>query len=116
MIQTFGAYKFMFNRLKQPLTITKHSQNGYDDAGYPIKTSQESLQVNEPIVNSQNPNMTFPSMDGGQYSTDTLYWISRHGDFTKEDQVKSEDGEYKVTGRAKVLPKLFFYTIKRIDD
>ncbi|UQS85781.1 hypothetical protein MOO46_07560 (plasmid) [Apilactobacillus apisilvae] len=115
MIETFNDFSFMFNKLKQPLTITKVDTNGVDEDGYPTK-SEQSIDVVEPIINSQNPNTSSTNIDGGYYSTTTLYWVSRHGEFDKETKVKTNENEYKVTAKAEVLPKLFYYTIKKVED
>lgn len=114
MIETFDAYAGIFDSMKQPLTIESFSKQTRSLAGDNVKGEKHTLNVVEPIVPNSNPNITYPSMDGGYYETASLMWISRHDEFDKGTKVKTKNEEYEVTAKAGIIcPGLFYYTIKR---
>lgn len=118
MFQNFNNFDFMFNRMAQKLTITTTSSGGYDDEGYPIKSEDSSVEVNEPLFNTQNPNTSYTNTDGGQYPTSQLYWSSKHSEFDKGTKVTSEKGiTYEVTAKSEDIgAELTYYTLKKVGD
>lgn len=118
MFQNFGNFSFMFDRLSQPLKVISQGKQGYDDLGQPIKNKPVTIEVNEPIVNSQNPNVTYTNTDGGSYPTTTMYWQSNHGEFKKGTIVETQNGtQYQVTSQADDIGAgLFYYTLKKVGE
>lgn len=118
MFETFDNYAFMFDTWKQPLKITSYVDGRIDESGYPIQGTEKSIDVVEPIINTQNPNYVPNNGEAGQYTSISTNWVSRHGEFNKGTKVlvKSTNIEYKVINKAEVLPKLFYYAIKKVDE
>lgn len=115
-IQTFSSYKFLFDKLAQPLTITVKGEQTIDDSGFPINEHDHVLKLNEPLINVSNPNTIFTNIDGGQFETTSICWVSRHKEFTKGTKVATDDNEYQVVSKAEVLPNLVYYQLKAVSE
>lgn len=93
-------FNFIFNRLKQPLKLT-----------FLDKSTKE---VNEPIINNANPNLTFVNQAGGQIGTGTLIWVSKLENVERGTLVTVPNGiTYKVISDGQdIIAGLFYYQLE----
>lgn len=117
MFQNYSSFEFMFENLAQDITVVTTRQVQDDDLGTTTYEDTSKVHLREPILNTQNPNVTYSNTDGGQYPTTVYYWESKHPEFNKGDKVITTDNQFKVTAKATdVAGKLWFYTLKRVGD
>lgn len=118
MFQNFDNFAFMNDQLAEALTVTIPGQNTgqTDDLGRPIMGDPIIKQVNEPIINTVNPNMTYSQEDGGQLPVGTLYWLSHLSGCPKGTKVKrANDVSYEVINHADdIQAGLVYYQIKEV--
>lgn len=113
----FGSFDFMYGLLSQDITVITTTEVKDDDLGTTSRKANQKVQLKEPILNTQNPNITYSNADGGQLSTTVYYLESKHSEFNKGDEVITKDNHFKITGKADdVAGGLWFYTLKRVGD
>lgn len=114
---SFGGFDFMFDNLVQDITVITTTEVEDEDLGTTSRKANQAIKLHEPILNTQNPNVTYSNTDGGQYPTTVYYLESKHSEFNKGDEVKTKDNHFKITGKADdVASGLWFYTLKRVGD
>lgn len=114
---SFGSFDFMFDNLAQDITVITTTEVEDEDLGTTSRQVSKQLQLKEPILNTQNPNITYSNADGGQYPTTVYYLESKHSEFNKGDEVKTATDHFKITAKADdVASGLWFYTLKRVGD
>lgn len=117
LFDSFGGFEFMFDNLAQDITVITTTEVVDNDLGTTIRKANQEIKLHEPILNTQNPNVTYSNADGGQYPTTVYYLESKHSEFNKGDEVKTKDNHFKITGKADdVASGLWFYTLKRVGD
>lgn len=116
--QNFNNFRFMYDNLAQDITVTTITEDIDDDLGTTKPKASKTVHLHEPILNTLVPNDSYGNADGGQISTTTYKWESKHGDFDKGDQVETSlYGQFKVTDKATdVAGGLYEYTLQRIGD
>ncbi|MEJ6401031.1 hypothetical protein [Nicoliella lavandulae] len=111
----------MFDRLSQPITVDiPYSNSKKRDAhGKPIIDKGQTLELNEPIVNDSNPNLTFTNQPGGQQPQATMYWESKAvKNAPKGTVIKTADlGSFETVSSGQVVTAdIVYYQLKRVGD
>lgn len=120
MFDNFDNFAFMNDMLAEPLTVTiAGKQTGTRDAhGQPIKDPDTTRHVDEPIVNTTNPNLNFNAGIGGELPVGTLYWLSDFNDVPKDTKVVRDnhpDITYTVINRGDdIAAGKTYYQIKEV--
>lgn len=114
---SFGGFEFMFDNLAQDITVITTAEVEDTDLGTTSRKANQEVKLHEPILNTQNPNITYSNSDGGQLETTVYYLESKHSEFNKGDEVRTKDNHFKITAKADdVASGLWFYTLKRVGD
>lgn len=107
----------MFDRMKEPLTITPYL--GKDDSD-PLGINGQSwgtpLDVVEPVTTTSNPAVTYQQGSGGAMQVSILVWSSRTAGFKKGTKVlRKNTGEtYEVTDSAPLThSQLTYYMLQK---
>ncbi len=97
----FNSFDFMFKRLQRPLKIT---------------TDKEAIEVNEPLIVTNNPAVIFQNGSGGDVPIYQAIWVSRTAGYRKNTAVLDvlSGIEYKVTGITEnTNAKLIYYQLTK---
>lgn len=114
---SFGGFEFMFDNLAQDITVITTAEVEDEDLGTTSRKANQEVKLHEPILNTQNPNITYSNSDGGQLETTVYYLESKHSELNKGDEVITKDNHFKITAKADdVASGLWFYTLKRVGD
>ncbi len=114
---SFNGFDFMFDNLAQDITVITTVELEDEDLGTVKRVANQKIKLHEPILNTQNPNVTYQGADGGQYPTTVYYLESRHSEFKKGDEVVTTNNHFKITAKADdVASGLWYYTLKRVGD
>lgn len=117
LFDSFGGFEFMFDNLAQDITVITTTEVVDNDLGTTSRKANQEVKLHEPILNTQNPNVTYSNADGGQYPTTVYYLESKHSEFNKGDEVITANNHFKITAKADdVASGLWFYTLKRVGD
>lgn len=107
----------MFDKMKEPLTITPYlGKDGSDPLGLGGQDWGTPLKAIEPITLTANPGITYQSGSGGDMEVSILVWSSRTPGFKKGTRVlREQTGEtYTVTGEAPLThSQLTYYQLQR---
>lgn len=117
----FNSFSFMFNELKQPLTVKvpKYNRDNIDEYGQHSSINYEEHKVNEPLITKASPNVTYQDTRGGQYSTVNKVWESLAIKNAPRGTIviDSNDTKYKVMSSTKVTAtSLWYYNLKVTGD
>ena len=97
----FNSFNFMFKRLQRPLKIT---------------TEKGTIEVNEPLIVTTNPAITFQNGGGGDVPIYQAIWVSRTAGYRKNTAVLDvlSGVEYKVTSITKnTNARLVYYQLTK---
>lgn len=113
----FNGFGYGFDMLATPIEV-REPVNGTgkrDEHGQPIVNRPEPVKLTEPIVNNNNPNITFETIGGGSIEVGTLVWISRRDDWPKDTIVSVMGKEYHTTGAGQSLSaKQTIYQLREV--
>lgn len=102
---SFGGFGYGFDMLATPIKVSEpiNGTGKRDEHGQPIVNRPDPVELTEPIVNNNNPNLTFENVGGGSIEVGTLAWISRRSDWPKDTLVSTNGKEYHTVGAGQSL-------------
>lgn len=118
--KTLGTFHYMFDKEKEPLTITPYlGKDDSDPLGLGKPEYGEPIEVEEPITLTTNPAITYQQGSGGEMKVSILVWSSRTSGYKKGTKVyRQRTGEtYTVTDSAALThSQLTYYQLRRNGD
>lgn len=117
LFDSYDGFQFMYDTLKQDITIKQTKQVVDDDLGTTSSEEVSTTHIQAPIINTQNPNVSYSNADGGQYPTTVYYLWTRKSDLNKGDEVITSSDHFKITAKADdVASGNWYYTLKHVGD
>lgn len=114
--QQQNTFHFMFDRIREPLTIQPYLGKSDDSLGLGKPEYGTPIKVVEPITTTSNPAITHQQGSGGEMEISVLVWSSRTAGYKKGTLVtRDSTGEtYTVTDSAPLThSQLTYYMLQR---